>query len=63
MTFLIAFILSAILSLILTPTVIHISHRNGWFDELGERKIHTGNVSRLGGLAIALSFFVAFRSR
>jgi UDP-GlcNAc:undecaprenyl-phosphate GlcNAc-1-phosphate transferase len=35
-----------------------ISRRMGWFDRLNARKIHTGNIPRLGGLGLAVSFLV-----
>lgn len=60
MTFLLTFLLAALLSLVLTPTVTAISRRKGWFDGEGERKIHSGQIPRLGGTAIALSFFLSF---
>lgn len=60
MTFLIALFVASALSLILTPAVISLSKRKGWYDSVGERKIHTGQIPRLGGMAIALSFYIAF---
>jgi UDP-GlcNAc:undecaprenyl-phosphate GlcNAc-1-phosphate transferase len=35
-----------------------VSLRMGWFDHLNERKIHSGNIPRLGGLGFAVSFLV-----
>lgn len=53
-------LLACFLSLILTPLVIWLCHRNGWFDRLDPRKIHSGKIPRLGGLAIFISFALAF---
>jgi UDP-GlcNAc:undecaprenyl-phosphate GlcNAc-1-phosphate transferase len=35
-----------------------ISRRMGWFDHINERKIHSGDIPRLGGLGFAFSFLV-----
>jgi UDP-GlcNAc:undecaprenyl-phosphate GlcNAc-1-phosphate transferase len=35
-----------------------ISRRMGWYDHINERKIHSGNIPRLGGLGFAVSFLV-----
>ncbi len=51
------FILGFLGSFALTPLVIRFSHRKGWLDNpQGVRKIHSHPVSRLGGLAVYLSF-------
>jgi UDP-GlcNAc:undecaprenyl-phosphate GlcNAc-1-phosphate transferase len=60
MTFMLAFMLSVFLSLLFTPIVTHMAKKKGWFDSVGERKIHTGNIPRLGGMAISLGFFISF---
>ena len=60
MTFMLVFMLSVFLSLLLTPIVTHLANRKGWFDSVGERKIHTGNIPRLGGMAISLGFLISF---
>lgn len=46
------------LNLVFTPIVIRIAGHFGWFDRLHARKIHTGNVSRLGGIGFFLAFFI-----
>ena len=56
---LLAVLVPLLLNLILTPIVIRIANRNQWFDRLNARKIHTGNVSRLGGIGFFLAFFLA----
>lgn len=53
-----AVLISSSVSLLLVPLVIRISRRNGWYDSTNDRKIHTGNIPRLGGVAIFLGFAV-----
>jgi UDP-GlcNAc:undecaprenyl-phosphate GlcNAc-1-phosphate transferase len=31
----------------------HLSHKNSWYDHINERKIHTGDIPRLGGIGFA----------
>lgn len=49
-------LLAALLNLLLTPLIILIARRKGWFDPIDERKIHTVATPRLGGVGIVLSF-------
>ncbi len=49
-------IMAFIISLGLMPLIIKLSNHMGWYDDQDHRKIHTGQVSRLGGLG----FFAAF---
>ena len=53
-------LLACFLSLVLTPLVIWLCHRRGWYDRMDSRKIHTGRIPRLGGIAIFASFAFAF---
>ena len=53
-------LLACFLSLVFTPLVIWLCHRMGWYDRLDPRKIHTGRIPRLGGIAIFASFSLAF---
>jgi UDP-GlcNAc:undecaprenyl-phosphate GlcNAc-1-phosphate transferase len=49
-----------VVSLLVTPIVRHIAHRQGLLDQPdAERKIHQFPVPRLGGVAIAIAFAVA----
>jgi len=42
------------------PFLISLSKKNNWFDDASdERKIHTGLISRLGGIGIVLSLIVS----
>lgn len=54
------FFTAFIVSLILIPFIIHYSDKKGLYDYIDERKIHNGNISRLGGLAIFSGFFCSF---
>lgn len=57
---LIAFILAAITSAIVTPVSIKLAHRVGAIDEpKDERKIHVKAMPRLGGFSFIVGFFVA----
>lgn len=42
-----------------TPLVIHLAHRNQWYDELNHRKIHTEAIPRLGGFGIFLGLIIS----
>lgn len=57
---LIAFILAAITSAIITPISIKLAHKVGAIDEpKDERKIHVKAMPRLGGFSFIVGFFVA----
>ena len=47
-----AFLLSA-LSM---PLILRFAHRKKLYDPIDDRKLHTGNIPRLGGVGIFLSF-------
>jgi UDP-GlcNAc:undecaprenyl-phosphate GlcNAc-1-phosphate transferase len=49
---------SFVLSLVMVAVIRGISRRMGWFDHINERKIHSGDIPRLGGLGFAISFLV-----
>jgi UDP-GlcNAc:undecaprenyl-phosphate GlcNAc-1-phosphate transferase len=46
-------ILSFLLSVTAVTLVLKISYKQAWFDRIDERKVHNGNVPRLGGLGFA----------
>jgi UDP-GlcNAc:undecaprenyl-phosphate GlcNAc-1-phosphate transferase len=50
--------LSFLLSTILVALVLRVSREHLWFDHHDERKIHTGQVPRLGGVGFALAFMI-----
>ena len=59
MTYTVAFALSALVALILTPLMRFLAYRFGLVDEPSEsRKVHETPVPRIGGIAIAVAFFV-----
>jgi UDP-GlcNAc:undecaprenyl-phosphate/decaprenyl-phosphate GlcNAc-1-phosphate transferase len=53
-----AFLIALAISAALTPAVRRIAIAAGALDEAGGRRVHTGRIPRLGGLAVALAFFV-----
>ena len=52
-------ILSFALSIISMPIIIKLCNKYSLYDYQSSRKIHFGNISRLGGIGIAISFFVS----
>ena len=53
-------VLSLVLALVMVPFVIRFSEKKKWLDiPDGKRKIHTKPISRLGGVALFLAFFLA----
>src|SRR5450759_1404090 len=58
-TILFAFIIAFVLALVLTPGVRWMGVRFGAVDRPSARKVHTKTIPRSGGLAIAVSFFLA----
>ncbi|MDC7231706.1 MAG: MraY family glycosyltransferase [Spirochaetales bacterium] len=56
---LIAMSFAFLFNLVLIPKLIELSHKKNWFDdEKDKRKIHTGKISRLGGIGIVTSAVV-----
>ncbi|MFW5688103.1 MAG: MraY family glycosyltransferase [Spirochaetota bacterium] len=43
----------------LTPLIIHLAHRNRWYDEKNHRKIHTHDTPRIGGVGIFVALLAA----
>lgn len=58
MSYLVAFILAAALSYVLTPVAKKIAFKIGAIDLPGERKIHAKPIARFGGLAIFVPFVI-----
>jgi UDP-GlcNAc:undecaprenyl-phosphate GlcNAc-1-phosphate transferase len=52
-------VFSFLLSVIAVFLVLKISLKRLWFDRIDERKIHNGNVPRLGGIGFALVYILA----
>ena len=59
-TLIIAFVVSLVLSLLLTPLVARAAKQLGIVDMPSERKVHQQPMPRAGGLAIYLSFYLTF---
>jgi len=53
------FSLAFIISLIMMPLLISLSHRQKWLDDPNHRKIHSEPVPRLGGVGIFLSILLS----
>jgi UDP-GlcNAc:undecaprenyl-phosphate GlcNAc-1-phosphate transferase len=47
---------SFIISCVVVAQVIVLSHKKAWYDSIDDRKIHTGDVPRLGGAGFASAF-------
>lgn len=56
---LLAILIPLVLNSILTPLIIRLSWKRGWFDRVDQRKIHTEETPRLGGVGIFLSFMLS----
>jgi UDP-GlcNAc:undecaprenyl-phosphate/decaprenyl-phosphate GlcNAc-1-phosphate transferase len=56
---LIPFITSFLICFILTPAVIRFASQRRWFDKPDERKLHTSEIPRLGGVAIMGSLIIS----
>ncbi len=57
LTYLVAFVLSALTSVLVTPLVRRLAEARGWVDAPDARKVHREAVPRIGGIAIAIAFF------
>lgn len=61
MLYLAAFIITLILSLLITPVIIKLAHRLNFIDRPGERKINKKIIATAGGTAIYLAFMIPLR--
>jgi UDP-GlcNAc:undecaprenyl-phosphate/decaprenyl-phosphate GlcNAc-1-phosphate transferase len=59
MFYIVTAIIAFLADLLITPIIIAFAHRKNFFDSNGGRKIHTGDVPRIGGIGIAWSFAIA----
>jgi UDP-GlcNAc:undecaprenyl-phosphate GlcNAc-1-phosphate transferase len=46
-------------SCVAVALILRLSHKNSWYDHVDERKIHTGDVPRLGGIGFAGVYIAA----
>ena len=53
------FLAVAVLSGGVVALLIRLAHSKSWYDRVSERRVHSGNVPRLGGLGFALVFLIA----
>lgn len=53
-----AAVTSIMLNSIITPFLIKLAHRYSWYDEINHRTIHKGEIPRIGGIGIVVSFFI-----
>jgi UDP-GlcNAc:undecaprenyl-phosphate GlcNAc-1-phosphate transferase len=51
---------SFVVSLITVALILKVSRHMSWYDRISERKVHTGDIPRLGGLGFAFSFIICF---
>lgn len=58
--YLIAFVVSVLITGLIIPKILLIAFRKQLFDEIDERKIHRGVVPRLGGISFLPSLGIAF---
>ena len=60
MTFFLAVLVAFLASSASMPVIIRWAHKRGHFDAVGGRKIHKGEVPRLGGVGINIGFLAGF---
>lgn len=53
------FAVTTVSSTLLVALILRLSHKNSWYDQVDDRKIHSGDVPRLGGIGFAVVFTVA----
>jgi len=56
---LVVLIATAVSSTLLVGLILRLSHHKSWYDHIDDRKIHSGDVPRLGGIGFAIVFIVA----
>jgi UDP-GlcNAc:undecaprenyl-phosphate GlcNAc-1-phosphate transferase len=49
---------SAVLSAAAVALILQLSRKKAWYDKIDARKIHTGEIPRLGGMGFALAFII-----
>ena len=53
-----AFVFSLLLSVTVIPLLLKLAHNYRWYDNVNSRKIHVGQIPRIGGIGISISFFL-----
>jgi UDP-GlcNAc:undecaprenyl-phosphate/decaprenyl-phosphate GlcNAc-1-phosphate transferase len=59
MYYILALVISLVSCVVILKFVLLVSHKNEWYDSTNERKVHTGNIPRLGGIGIFYSFLIS----
>ncbi|MDR2258669.1 MAG: undecaprenyl/decaprenyl-phosphate alpha-N-acetylglucosaminyl 1-phosphate transferase [Treponema sp.] len=54
----VVFFMSFVSSIIAVALVLRLSHKKAWYDHINERKIHTGDIPRLGGFGFVTAFII-----
>ena len=54
----VVYVISFILSFLAVALILRLSHRYKWYDHVNDRKIHDGDIPRLGGIGFAAAFFI-----
>jgi UDP-GlcNAc:undecaprenyl-phosphate GlcNAc-1-phosphate transferase len=54
----IVFFASFVCSMIAVALVLRLSHKKSWYDHINERKMHTGDIPRLGGFGFVSAFII-----
>jgi UDP-GlcNAc:undecaprenyl-phosphate GlcNAc-1-phosphate transferase len=61
-TYLVAFSMSCVTALVLTGVTRNLAIARGWYDAPEARKVHTRPIPRIGGIAIAIAFWLPLGS-
>jgi UDP-GlcNAc:undecaprenyl-phosphate GlcNAc-1-phosphate transferase len=56
---LIFFAATGVFSTVLVALILRLSHHKSWYDHINDRKIHSGDVPRLGGFGFSLVFLAS----
>lgn len=59
MHLLIAILAALLVNALLTPVIIRLARRRGWYDHRNHRKIHVEDTPRIGGIGILIGFLAA----
>ena len=54
----ISILVSFALSLSMVAFILRLAHKRSWYDQVNERKIHSGDIPRLGGIGFASAYII-----
>ncbi|MCK5674100.1 MAG: undecaprenyl/decaprenyl-phosphate alpha-N-acetylglucosaminyl 1-phosphate transferase [Spirochaetales bacterium] len=57
--YILASVFTTILNVIAIIFVLKLAHKFKWYDDIDHRKIHEGEIPRIGGIGISISFFIS----